>query len=356
MTINPDNKACLLESDLREMFALTHGVWCDLGKQRVFLTGGTGFFGCWLLESFLYAEDQLKAGSTVTVLTRSPERFRQKHPRLATHPAVTLHAGDIRDFKFPEGPFDCVIHAATPSGVGLTGQISNLEMFDITVEGTRQALEFARVSGVRKFLLTSSGAVYGTQPVDMEGMPEDAAQGPVTMNPANAYGEGKRAAEMLCAIYQAQYGLECKIARCFAFVGPYLPIDTHFAAGNFIRDALEGRRIHIRGDGTPLRSYLYASDLMVWLWTILAQGRAMRPYNVGASEAISILGLAEEVARLCMPQLDIQVDKAPVPGLLPMRYVPDVSRARGELGLDVTVPVAEGLAKTLRWHQATRGR
>jgi nucleoside-diphosphate-sugar epimerase len=261
-----------LAHDLDRVLAQTGGLWEALRGARVFVTGGTGFFGCWLLETFLWANDRLDLGASAVVLTRDARAFERKVPHLTAHPAVRLLDGDVRTFEFDGGHVSHVIHAATASSAAIDPRL----MFDTIVDGTRRSLELAHRCGASRFLLTSSGAVYGRQPHDLTHVPEDYAGGPDPANARQAYAEGKRAAELLCAVH-ADARLQPTIARCFAFVGPYLPLDAHFAAGNFIRDGLAGGPIRVSGDGTPYRSYLYASDLAIWLWTILLRGEPLRP-------------------------------------------------------------------------------
>lgn len=260
------------------------------------------------------------------VLSRDPDAFRAANPQFADVDGVKWIAGDVRDFAFPEGRFDAIIHAATSA----VTTISDEEQTSVILDGTRHVAEFAERCGCRTVLFTSSGAVYGpgTAPVD-EAAP---------CRPATAYGRGKLAAERILL----ESGLDVKIARCFAFTGPHLNRNIHFAIGNFMRDCLAGKDIVINGDGTPLRSYLHADDLVEWLFTILERGEAGRPYNVGSDEAVSIRELAETVRRVLGTKNDIVVKGAPQGGP-PSVYVPEIGRAREELGLDVRIGLEEAI-------------
>jgi dTDP-glucose 4,6-dehydratase len=338
-----------LAHDLDHVLAQTSGLWDELRGARVFVTGGTGFVGCWLMETFLWANDCLGLQASVAVLTRNGQGFRQKAPHLAGHPAVTVFDGDVRNFEFPDAAYSHVVHAGTDTGPTPTAG-DRLRVFDTIVDGTRRTLEFARRAGTRRFLLTSTGAVYGRQPAELTHVPEEYAGGPDPANPVLAGAEAKRAAEMLCAMY-ADADFEPTIARCFAFVGPYLPPDSHLAAGNFIRDALQGRPIRVLGDGTPYRSYMYAADLAIWLWTILLRGQPVRPYNVGSEAAISIADLAREIAKEFGSDLPVRIARTATSGAVPERYVPRTARARNELGITMTVDRPEALKRTVDWYR-----
>jgi dTDP-glucose 4,6-dehydratase len=329
----------LLSLDLDRILSRTENLWPDVRGERFFLTGGTGFVGTWLMESLLWANRRLRLRISATLLTRNPAAFERRAPHLACDPAVTLLAGDTTSFAFPKGTFPLIVHAATDAA-------HPASVFGCDVASTAHVLEFARRSGVRRLLFTSSGVVYGKQPAGMTHIPEDYPGAPLTTDLNSAYAQAKRASEFLCLSAGQACGFDVSVARLFAFVGPYLPLDANFAVGNFIRDVLARAPIRISGDGTPYRSYLYAADLAIWLWTILLRGQPGRVYNVGSEEAISIAALAARVASALRSQSASSVAQQPQPGIPAPRYIPSTVRARTELGLEQTISLDEALRRT----------
>jgi dTDP-glucose 4,6-dehydratase len=344
MTDNP------LAADLDHVLQHIRPLSEELRGARIFITGGTGFFGCWLLESFAWANERLGLGAEALVLTRDFESFARKAPHLARRPDIRFHIGDVCDFAFPAGRFSHVIHAATEASAKLNEEKPAL-MLNTIVFGTTHALDFAERCGARKFLLTSSGAVYGAQPTDMTHISEEHKGAPDVSDPRSAYGEGKRMSELDCAIRGRSAGIETKIARGFAFVGPYLPLDAHFAIGNFIRDAMAGGPIKVNGDGTPWRSYLYAADMAIWLWTMLIRGASNRPYNLGSRNALSIAQIAGAVSRALPGRVPVEIARQPVAGSPASRYVPETARAEKELGLREWIGLEEAIRRTAQWRQ-----
>jgi nucleoside-diphosphate-sugar epimerase len=324
----------------------TQGVWEDLRGGRLFVTGGTGFFGRWMLESFLRANDDLTLGAKATVLTRDPRGFAEGAPHIAGNSAVTLHSGDVKSFEPPDSECTHVLHMATEAGPSMSPSAS----FRTAIAGTERVLTFAARAGARKLLLTSSGAVYGTQPPDLDRLSEDYLGAPRPEDASAGYGHGKRAAEYLCSVAAAEAGLEAKLARCFAFVGPLLPLDANFAIGNFIRDALFRDHIEVNGDGTARRSYLYAADLAVWLWTILIRGESGRPYNVGSERDVSIAELANLVSNVVRPDIPIRIAESSAAGAPPARYLPSTDRAERELQVHCRVGLDEAVLRTAQWY------
>jgi dTDP-glucose 4,6-dehydratase len=315
---------------------------------RLLVTGGTGFVGRALLR-WLEAPGA-PAAARPTIVTRSPARFRERFPKLAS--GVDLVEGDVRHFPAPGGEFTHVLHGATDTSVEAHTRPETIR--DTIVEGTRHVLEVAAQVGAARVLLLSSGAVYGPQPVHLEALPET-YQGVLDPgDPGTSYGRAKRVAEQLVEAWTAP-GRSGSVARLFAFVGPDLALDGHFAIGNFLRDALASRPLEVKGDGTPVRTYLHQDDLSAWLWALLHRGAPGRAYNVGSDEAVDMAALAALVARVVQPGLPVTIARARADYAGRHRYVPSLARVRAELGLEVRVPLAEAIARTAAWHRAVRG-
>lgn len=323
-------------------------LWSEMRRARLLITGGSGFVGTAVLEALAQANEQRQLGVSAVVLTRDAARFAATAPELARLPWVSTVEGDIRTFTCPDGGFSHVIHAATDT-MPAHDREARLRVFDTIVGGTRRALEAAIRSGVRRFLMVSTGAVYGTQPAAIPHLAEDYAGGPDATVPGRSGAEAKRAAEALCAVH-ASPGFDIVIARPFSFLGPRLPLDLHYAAGNFIRDGMSGGPIRVLGDGTAIRSYMHASDLAAWLWTILLRGSVLRPYNVGSEHERTVADVANAVARAYGCRVDIA--RPATAGAAVDRYVPSTARARGELGLRETITFEEALARTIGWYSA----
>lgn len=300
-------------------------------NKRIFITGGTGFFGKSLIRHYSQLNE-----NDIVLLSREPNKLLKQFPSLLKDNRISFLRGDVRDFEFPDGDFDYIFHAAATSGK----IIPDDEMLSVVIDGTKHVLDFAlRNTNLSNLLYVSSGAVYGNK--YNAPMNEDLA-----CEPVNVYGRSKLEAERLCL----ESGIPCNIARCFAFIGEYLPIDEHFAIGNFIRDCLNHQPIVIKGDGSPVRTYLYSGDLVHWLWTILLHGEPGRAYNVGSEREISIGELAETVRKVAGTGNEIEI-LSPPSGETPQCYAPDISRIRRELGLEVTTSLEESIRLTFEYHE-----
>lgn len=283
-------------------------------------------------------------------VSRNPESFLLDFPELRDAADLTWLSGDVRNLA-SESVGDCgfAIHAATD----VVATSTPADILDTCIAGTHRVLA-AMSSGVasRRVLLLSSGAVYGRTPPEIQTIPEDWLGAPDPLAPSSAYGEGKRVSELLGAMCAAtRPGLDVAIARCFAFVGPHLPLNKHFAIGNFIRAATRNEDIHIQGDGTPLRSYLYAADLAYWLWTMLFDAPSGRAYNVGGSESLSIGDLAHRVNRVLGGAGVVRVNQTPQPGTAAQAYIPSLSRIAAELNLRPHVDLDEAIVRTAAWYR-----
>lgn len=298
--------------------------------KKLFLTGCTGLFGKWLMVSLA------KITRDLTVLTRDPDKLRSAFPEFLPND-IKFVKGDVRNFTFPECSFDYCIHAATPV---VSDDLNDdaAEMHSIIVDGTYHVLDFCLKANVPRLLYVSSGAVYGAMPLSTGLVTEE-----FKCNPVNIYGSGKLMAEKICLKSE----ISCAIARCFAFVGPHMPLNAHFAIGNFLGNCLRNEPIIIKGDGQSLRSFMYSTDLVDWLLTMLYASKKNEIYNVGSSVAISIHDLAYLVRKVVGKEklpIIIQND-ASVPS---NSYIPNNEKATKQLGLNVKIDLENAILKTFQ--------
>lgn len=343
-------RRALPKDDLDLVVSLIPDFLTHFGSARLFITGGTGFIGRWLLESLQHANDSTGSKLELIVLSRNPEKAFQSAPHIFDRTDTLLIAGDVRSLQASIGKFDMCVHAATDVALSLRG-VNPLEVFDTVVDGTRRVLDLATAAGATRMLLTSSGAVYGTQPTNLSLVPETYTGAPSVLATSDAYGNCKRTAEWLSVVYGSQSQLEVCIARIFAILGPGLPLNDGFAAGNFVRDAMAGEAIKIEGDGRSLRSYLYMADVVVWLLRILGFGQTGQAYNVGSEKALSILELAEKVVSAVGNSVSISTSLPSEETVSPSRYIPETRKAREELTLAEYTTIELALRKTLVWNQ-----
>lgn len=298
--------------------------------MKIFITGGTGFFGKSMLSYKLLNGSWSHSNDEWHILSRDPRAFCSRCPSLSNQSNVHFIEGNVLDKNsFPkDAQFDAIIHAASY----VQGVASDNDTYKVIIDGTENIIDFAYAAGCSRILFTSSGAVYGKSSIPCKENFE--------CHPTTAYGKAKYEAEKMLV----GSGLDVKIARCFALVGQYLQQDMHYAIGNFMSCCKLSKDIIIRGNGKSTRSYLYADDLVEWLFKILDYGQKNQPYNVGSENPISIYDLAN----LCK---DVLKSKSKVvvknEDLHESFYVPDTSLARLTLSLEEKTPLPIAIMKSI---------
>ncbi len=324
-----------------------------LRGQHLFISGGTGFLGTWLLELIKILNEHHGFDLRVTVYSRQARGFAARWPHLGQLDGVRFEEGDIRYFSELPRDVRYIIHAAALTDRRLLASQPSA-VAEVNSVGTQRLLRAANLlEDLQKFVLLSSGLVYGAQPWDQPRVDETFA-GPMRCNDVNAvYAESKRFAEVVTQSAISETKLPVVTLRPFAFVGPYQSLQLPWAVTDFIRDSFTGGPIRIMGDGATVRSLMYASDYAFWVLAALANGRPRETYNVGSPEPVDLGSLAKMITQSFTPVPEIRTRLGQT-GHDRNRLVPDVSRAQRDLGVEVTVPLAEAIQRTITWNRYTR--
>ncbi len=339
MSKSQNHLFALPAADLAHILRLAAEDLEELRGRKLFITGGTGFFGKWLLGSLLHANATMGLQTQLTVMSRDPVAFIRQNPQLAGNEYLEFVGGDVATLRVDHFEIDFVVHAAADT-TAFTNDTDEWVRARTITRGMRNMLASAQANHSR-LLNVSSGAVYGAAASKLTGASESDVAETEAVTP---YGQAKREAERLCAGSSVDF----VTARAFAFLGPHLPLDAHFAAGNFLRDAMRGSPILVRGDGTALRSYLHPADLVVWLLRILIRGQRGQAYNVGSDEAVTTAQLARLIADAVQPKAEVVIQSVQPQGPQNI-YLPNIARVRTDLNLDVTIPLRDAIPRTIEF-------
>jgi nucleoside-diphosphate-sugar epimerase len=349
MTYGPQHITSQIHSDLEEIIQTSVSDLEEIVNKPLVITGASGFVGTWLTLSWVAARKRLNGRGQLLITSRNPQSLLPLVNVIDSRSPVTALSSDIRNLHIPsEFRNGNLIHAATPASAALNAS-DPAAMLKIIIEGQERVIvEAVRMNN--RLLFLSSGAVYGRQPLDLSHLPETWEGAPQISDINSAYHEGKRVAELMGNIAATKQGLHFISARLFAFIAPFLPFGTHFAAGNFIRDALSSNQIEIQSGGGSVRSYLYATDLCSSLWALLARGETKTAYNVGSEHEVSINKLAIEVAS-CTNRIVEVVVRGVDNSENVNRYVPSITKMEVELGWKINVPLQDSLFRTIQWYR-----
>ncbi len=251
--------------------------FCD---KSILVSGGSGFFGKWILQTFLFLNKTKNTNIKITSITRD----KTKLPIFLIDDNIFWIEQDIINPININADFDYILHLATDTD---KNRYDYARFIQEIITGTQNILDLSNEN--TKILLTSSGAVYGQMP-DYP-VTED-YQGKIDItNPNSFYGEGKRISEMLLLNHKIKK--TGNIARCFAFYGEY--ISQKYAISSFIEKAKNNEDIIINSPNA-VRSYMHASDLIIWLLVII-ESNDSAIYNVGSDESVTMLELSEKIVK-----------------------------------------------------------
>jgi dTDP-glucose 4,6-dehydratase len=317
-----------------------------LRGSRVLITGGTGFVGTWLLATLAHLNDAHGFGVEVTAFARFPSRMATQAPFLVDRPDIRLIEADVRQFVEPPAGLQWIVHAAADPD-SRHHATKPIETASVIAEGTARVLRMAeQANGLRGVLHFSSGLVHAAR--DIEGK-----TGGARVGASAVYAESKAFSEALCAAYRTQSRLPIVITRPYTFLGPFQSLDAPWAANNFLHAALHGQPLKLLGGGDAARSYLYGSDMAVLALHQLVGGRSGDTFDLGGTEELSLLGLAQAVVTAAARPLEIRVNtsgKDPGMGTGANRFVPDITPSTRAFGFDPVFTPAQAIARTLAWH------
>lgn len=306
--------------------------------MRVLITGAAGFLGSHLCDRFL--ADGHEVIGMDNFVTGNPDNI----AHLMGNDRFQFIEHDVTNFIYVDGPLDGVLHFASPAS-----PIDYLELPIQTLKvgslGTHKTLGLAKAKGAR-YLLASTSEVYGDPQVHPQ--TEDYWGHVNPVGPRGVYDEAKRFAEAMTMAYHRYHGVDTRIVRIFNTYGPRMRPNDGRVVSNFIVQALRGEPITVYGDGSQTRSFCFVTDEADGIYRLFMSDH-VGPMNIGNPDEFTIRELAEKV--IALTGSTSTIEERPLPTDDPKVRRPDITLARNVLGWSPTIPLEEGLRRTIPYFQ-----
>jgi dTDP-glucose 4,6-dehydratase len=306
---------------------------------RYLITGGAGFIGSHLCESFL------SQGHDVICMDNYSTGAQQNIAGFASNRRFTFMDHNVSRYIEVHQPLDFVLHFASPAS-----PVDYLELPIPTLKvgslGTHNALGLAKAKSA-VFLLASTSEVYGDPLVRPQHEEYWGNVNPV--GPRGVYDEAKRFAEAMTMAYHRYHGLDTRIVRIFNTYGPRMRMQDGRVVPNFILQALKGEPLTVYGEGEQTRSFQYVDDLVAGIGRLLESGEHF-PVNIGNPHEMTVLQFAKKILELTASKSEIAY--RPLPQDDPQVRQPDITKARKLLNWEPKVDLDEGLMKTIDYFRA----
>lgn len=327
----------MLEADLRECLQVSRSRLLELSNSNVLILGASGFVGTWLSNVLALSNLDFGTNIRMTLVSRNPNKIVKK---MYVNKNIVFQPLDLRNTVNPEiDAFDYGFHLATPS-VPKTGGLDGDAVYATSIAAAKLLIEKAkRIGNQPSVLHASSGGVYNPS-IEKQRISEDNHNVSARTKEHN-YKNAKLETERLILESTASGEIKGTSPRLFAFFGPGISLDDHFAVGNFMKNRLDGGDIEVKGNPRTTRSYMYPTDLTNWILAAITN-LSLEATHIGSENEISMEELAEQVAgeKVGVNFLNPESEES--------HYVPSTEKTRARLGVSHLVSLEEGLK---RWQK-----